>query len=315
MIDKMREQFLSLLVDIGFVDAGLKLESVAESGVNRNGRDMEVVKCVICAGLTPNISTCTTEEENGSGKRGGVGGGRKKRLAEIPLKTKGGDVRLHPSSVLASSDVTGDRCGLHYLLSLRPRYRCRCRKFFVHVDAFRTTRIFLKDVTSVTPLMLGLFSSRFKLYDKARIMTINDWLAFRASAGTCSTLIRLRGLVEEAFAERVLHPNQAIPSSWWRIVEAVVTLVHSDGFSSRSAADDSIVEGRKMDLRLKKRYEVNESVQKNITANSKGNRATGRAHLSVVENHFPIRTKGTLESGDRADDFEDDFLKRNSARY
>ncbi|KAJ4831890.1 hypothetical protein Tsubulata_022306 [Turnera subulata] len=77
MMEDMRDQFLNLLSDIGFVD-----KSRGSSAYNRYSNDLEMVSAILCAGLYPNVVQC---------KRRG------KRTAFYTKEV--GKVNIHPASV------------------------------------------------------------------------------------------------------------------------------------------------------------------------------------------------------------------------
>ncbi|KAF2323819.1 hypothetical protein GH714_042404 [Hevea brasiliensis] len=79
MMEDMREQFLNLLTDIGFVD-----KSRGAGAYNQYSHDLEMVSAILCAGLYPNVVQC---------KRRG------KRTAFYTKEV--GKVDIHPASVNA----------------------------------------------------------------------------------------------------------------------------------------------------------------------------------------------------------------------
>ena len=100
LVDQMRAQFLDLLKGIGFLPSNVNLHSVASCTENRNGDDLQIIKCVLCSGLAPNILRVPCQEPEkivikfGDGKK------------TIPLKDLGLSSRktkfyVHPSSVMS----------------------------------------------------------------------------------------------------------------------------------------------------------------------------------------------------------------------
>lgn len=95
LIDQMRDQFLQLLKDIGFLPPDLTMPKIATSHENRNGSNLNIIKAVLCAGLVPNILQVPKTA------KATVFGGLNKKLGEICLQSKRGDVFVHPGCVLA----------------------------------------------------------------------------------------------------------------------------------------------------------------------------------------------------------------------
>ena len=54
LVQQVREQFLDLLIDIGFLEGDVNINNIHKHEKNRNGHT-PMVKAVLCAGLMPNL--------------------------------------------------------------------------------------------------------------------------------------------------------------------------------------------------------------------------------------------------------------------
>jgi HrpA-like RNA helicase len=167
LIDQMRGQFLDLIKDIGFLPPDCNINNVATRYENRNGTDRGMLGAVLCAGLAPNILQIPTAA------RPVVSGIMSKKIAEISLSSRGGPVFVHPSSTMS------DRKSVDSY-------------YMVYLEALKTSKVYARDVTSVTPMALALFGGRLKIYERHGVVTIEDWLAFKVSGELSKLLVTVR---------------------------------------------------------------------------------------------------------------------------
>jgi ATP-dependent RNA helicase DHX29 len=96
-----------------------------------------------------------------------------KKIAEISLSSRGGPVFVHPSSTMS------DRKSVDSY-------------YMVYLEALKTSKVYARDVTSVTPMALALFGGRLKIYERHGVVTIEDWLAFKVSGELSKLLVTVR---------------------------------------------------------------------------------------------------------------------------
>ena len=108
MIMKMREQFLTLLIEIGFLPSDVTVLNVSQCTSNKYGHNISMVKCALTAGLTPNVITYTkssNSNNNNNNKAKSNVMSTNLRLGEVSLRGKRGDVYLHPTSAMMDTAV------------------------------------------------------------------------------------------------------------------------------------------------------------------------------------------------------------------
>lgn len=204
-IDQMREQFLDLLKDIGFLPANVTIENVAACSENKNGHEVRMIKSVLCAGLAPNILQLPMSSRPSSS------GTLAKKLSEISFNSSKGaanPIYVHPSSVMSEST------------SLDSAY-------VIYLDAMKTAKVYVRDVTTVSPLIIALFASKFKVYEKLGVTVVDGWLGFKCSTDLSGLLVRIRQALEEAFVEKVVDPSGS-SDKLRKVVQMVKTLTLND---------------------------------------------------------------------------------------
>ena len=201
MIDQMRGQFLSLLKDIGFMPGAVNLDNVARCAQNVNGGHVGLIKSAICAGLSPNILLAGGLRDKNAGKR----------LSEISLQSRiAGNMKVHPSSVMSDAK---------YLDS----------PYLVYLEAMKTTQVYVRDVTTVPPLVLALFSGRSKVNTLNGAVTVDGWLQFRTpSLRVAQCLLRVRDALEDAFMQKVLDPSSETTTEWEAVLKCIHTAVSAN---------------------------------------------------------------------------------------
>ena len=165
---------MDLLKSIGFIDGRIELTSLKSTDhiCNRNGDNESMIKSVLCAGLSSNLLMLPAgSRDSKSNKLGG------KTLGELSLKSKRGAVCVHPSSVMFQATKLDS-------------------SYLVYVDAMKTSKIYTRDVTTVTPAMLCLFGSRLKLYAKEGVIVVNGFIGYKASVEVCKCIEEARNAIE-----------------------------------------------------------------------------------------------------------------------
>ena len=95
----------------------------------------------------------------------------------------------------------------------------------VYLEAMKTSKVYARDVTTVSPLAIALFGGRLKLFERQSALTVDSWLAFKASPPLMRLLSTIRDQMESAFSEKVLDPLAEISPQWMKVLSAVERLV------------------------------------------------------------------------------------------
>ncbi|KAI9357264.1 P-loop containing nucleoside triphosphate hydrolase protein [Zopfochytrium polystomum] len=204
MIASVKRQLAELLSDIGFVPGKIRARdmerrggrvsdgvalSIGEAGDSRND-DLELIKGVIISGLYPNV----IKMESGSGGKGGK------------LFARGNEeVFLHPSSV-------------NWKVSSFPS------PYLVYHEKVKTTKVYIRDCSSVSPYALAFFGGRLTLDRKQKLLNLDDgWIHFRATPRAAATLEATRAAFDELLSLKIENPELDVSTT--NLVREIVSLV------------------------------------------------------------------------------------------
>ncbi|XP_050227826.1 DExH-box ATP-dependent RNA helicase DExH1 isoform X2 [Mercurialis annua] len=187
MMEDMREQFLDLLSDIGFVD-----KSRGAIAYNQYSHDLEMVSAILCAGLYPNVVQC---------KRRG------KRTAFYTKEV--GKVDMHPGSVNA---------GVHIFPLPYMVYSEKVKTTGIYIRDST-------NISDYALLLFGgnLIPSK----NGEGIEMLGDYLHFSASKSVIELIRKLRAELDKLLKRKIVEPSLDISLEGKGVVSAVVELLHS----------------------------------------------------------------------------------------
>ena len=177
LVEQMRGQFLNLLKGIGFMPNTVTTRNIQTCNENINGDvkggNISMVKNAICAGLSPHIlmtppsntsnsSNNSKSSQNQSQNQAGITSFGtqilQKNLGELSLKQKRkGNMSVHPSSVMYTIKKLDS-------------------KFLLYLDSLKTSKMYARDVTTVSPIALALFSGRLKCNEVNGYVLVDGWI-------------------------------------------------------------------------------------------------------------------------------------------
>lgn len=200
-VDQMRQQFLRLLQDIGFMPGSVSLNNIGQCEENTHGTHTGLLKSAICAGLSPNILKVADMAGKNSGKK----------LAEVSLQSRAlGAMKVHPSSVMSEAK---------YLDS----------SYVVYLEAMRTSQVYVRDVTTIPQLVLAMFSGRSKTNPYNGAVVVDGWLRFRApTLKACQAIARVRDAMDDAFMQKVLDPSSQTSEQWKGVLRCLEKAVSAN---------------------------------------------------------------------------------------
>ena len=211
MIEKMKRQFEKILSDEGFFDRKNRIH------YNSNGDNFELIKAVLVAGLYPNVVKVDLPKNSGGG--GGRGNKRNSRPPQPKLKTrklwepgsKEEDCSLHPSSVLY-----GRQGGFG-------------QPFLVFHEKVKTSQVYVRDATAVSPFALLLFGGAVQVEHLKGMVTLDNWLRFSVAAQHAVLIVAMRGKLMHIMQRKLENPKlnlfQDEESS--KVIQALSMLVGS----------------------------------------------------------------------------------------
>ncbi|KAG5667809.1 hypothetical protein PVAND_015778 [Polypedilum vanderplanki] len=204
-IGEIKQQFMKLLIEIGFVPVDLPSENkkrrkkfednvleITGKMLNANAGNTRLISGILSASLYPNVVKILTPEKDYVKTISGALP-RAFQASEIKFKTKDdGYVALHPSSVNSNVGVF-----------LSP--------FLVYQEKVKTSRIFIRDSTMVQVIPLILFSGtdiRIEMHDNEFLFILEDgWLIIQAdSLQTAESMKYLRRELMNILNEKIKDP-------------------------------------------------------------------------------------------------------------
>ncbi|KAK4380653.1 hypothetical protein RND71_002515 [Anisodus tanguticus] len=187
MMEDMRNQFVDLLSDIGFVD---KLRGA--KAYNEYSNDLEMVCAILCAGLYPNVVQC---------KRRG------KRTAFYTKEV--GKVDIHPASVNAGVHLFP----LPYLVYSE---KVKTTSIYIRDSTNISDYSLLMFGGNLTPSRTG-----------EGIEMLGGYLHFSASESVLDLIKKLRGELDKILNRKIEEPRFDVSVEGKGVVAAVVELLHS----------------------------------------------------------------------------------------
>ncbi|XP_057999659.1 DExH-box ATP-dependent RNA helicase DExH1 isoform X2 [Hevea brasiliensis] len=187
MMEDMREQFLNLLTDIGFVD-----KSRGAGAYNQYSHDLEMVSAILCAGLYPNVVQC---------KRRG------KRTAFYTKEV--GKVDIHPASVNA---------GVHLFPLPYMVYSEKVKTSGIYIRDST-------NISDYALLLFG--GSLIPSNQGEGIDMLGGYLHFSASKSVLELIRKLRAELDKLLWRKIEDPSLDISTEGKGVVSAVIELLHS----------------------------------------------------------------------------------------
>ncbi|TXG58128.1 hypothetical protein EZV62_015957 [Acer yangbiense] len=187
MMEDMRNQFLDLLSDIGFVD-----KSKGASAYNQYSHDLEMVCATLCAGLYPNVVQC------------------KRRGKRTALYTKDvGKVDIHPASVNAGIHIFP----LPYLVYSE---KVKTASIYVRDSTSISEYALLLFGGNLIPSKTG-----------EGIEMLGGYLHFSAAKSVLQLIRKLRGELDKLLNKKIEEPGFDLSVEGKGVVSAAVELLHS----------------------------------------------------------------------------------------
>ncbi|GAX74754.1 hypothetical protein CEUSTIGMA_g2201.t1 [Chlamydomonas eustigma] len=190
-LDEMRSQFADMLRQAGLVpeEASHSSESSsfskASSWVDRASapwnvlsRQPEMIKAVLCGALAPNLAVMDDIATA-------------QQVQSIPKWVTGRDhVELHPTCL-----------GAGVVAHKFPQ------PFLVFLEKVKTTRIFLRDVTPVSPMALLLFGGSLQVMHTEGVVLVDGWVRVQAQAQTAVIVKTLRSALDDLLKNKMRGNN------------------------------------------------------------------------------------------------------------
>ncbi|KAL2644845.1 hypothetical protein R1flu_012432 [Riccia fluitans] len=216
MIRDMRNQFASLLADIGFIqvpqgDKGKRgnLENLINDPnqtFNRNSTQPSVIKAALCAGLYPNVAAMEEESVRAGhasalSRRAGLSSGARPRW-----KDGRREVFIHPTSIN------------HNIGEFR-------QPFLVYHEKVETSKVYLRDTTVISPYALLLFGGAISVQHQTGRVTVDQWLEMSSPAQTAVLFKNLRAALDALLDEHIKTPQGTISARTNEVITSIAQLL------------------------------------------------------------------------------------------
>ncbi|KAJ6635028.1 putative ATP-dependent RNA helicase DHX57 [Pseudolycoriella hygida] len=222
---EIKQQFLELLVSIGFVPADIgrrrqrfkdNVSELTGSEMNVNGENNRLLSALLCAALYPNVVKVLTPEKSFVMSAAGAVP-RQPLPSELRFKTsQDGYVFIHPSSV---NSVVG-----HFP-----------SPFLVFQEKVKTSKIFIRECTMVPILPLVLFSGSnidIELHGGEFILLLRGgWIMLQASSHAVAEMVKcLRLELATLLEEKIRDPclNLLHHDNGKKIISTIVYLISKE---------------------------------------------------------------------------------------
>ena len=173
--------------------------------------DVPLIKALLTAALYPQIMTATR-----AGKKGGIKCQIREESGEVV------EVAIHPSSVNAKESYFDSQ-------------------YLVFHEKIKTTRIFVRDCSTISPYALILFggalgSERAQAAGKKQrggggeeLLTVDGWIKFSLPSTAVQLLLDVRSELDAVLRRKLEYPNADVSAAGKHILDAVVTLISTQG--------------------------------------------------------------------------------------
>nr|CAB3237884.1 ATP-dependent RNA helicase DHX36 [Phallusia mammillata] len=190
MIKDMRRQFTEYLQDTGFFLPGsVKL-------MNEHSNKPEIVKAVVCSGLYPNVAKMFKKQPRRPPK---ISSQRERNLS------------IHPKSV--NSEKPSD--------NFRELWLC-------YYEKVQSTQINLYDTSEISPFPMLFFGGDINTFcndEGENMISVDEWIQFRAKPEVASTVLELRDQLDKILAKKIKFPFRSLEEADFAVVRTIVDLL------------------------------------------------------------------------------------------
>lgn len=199
MIRDMKQQFSSLLREIGFLDSADPKAPAA----NQNSENLKLVKAVLCAGLYPNVARIEHH--------------RTFRRPPILRTHEDGRVYLHPKSVNAQVTSFEDN-------------------FLIYHEKMKSSSLFLYDSTMIAPFPLLFFGGDISVFEEEghETVAVDEFIKFKSPTRIANLVKELRVELDKLLKQKIAQPKMKLSagtgagSKEIALLRAIIDLITSE---------------------------------------------------------------------------------------
>ncbi|KAG5188233.1 hypothetical protein JKP88DRAFT_267647 [Tribonema minus] len=227
---------------------------------NVNGTNVQLIKATICAGLYPNVIVAPPPPPAAKGKKAPA----PKKAGELMFSSRKGTSYLHPMSINFNEVDLDSRYAVYHEASTCNNF-VNCSRTvakqnvcltvalimcpFTTIGAadaaitrrvsmpdkqmVRTSKIYIRDCTTVSPFALALFGGTLVLHHEHQVLSVDGWLHFRAPRRVGALIKALRQQVEGVLLHKIAHPQDDVTALGRDVIGAVSRLLRRAGEDAR----------------------------------------------------------------------------------
>ncbi|KAI8828092.1 P-loop containing nucleoside triphosphate hydrolase protein [Chytriomyces cf. hyalinus JEL632] len=218
MIASVKRQLTELLSDIGFIKTRVRAKDMERKG-GRNSDGVadaigeagmradhsELIKAVLVSALYPNVIKIENPPPKGGGMKG-----KGPSAQDLKLWVQNDEaVFIHPTSV-------------NHKVGKYPT------KFLVYHEKVKTSKVYIRDCSSVSPFALAFFGGRL-IWDRQRNLLKLDegWIQFAAGEKEAAVIEATRTAFDELLQMKIENPELDVSTT--DLVREIISLVTRNG--------------------------------------------------------------------------------------
>ncbi|KAL1500164.1 hypothetical protein AB1Y20_012834 [Prymnesium parvum] len=181
------------------VKALMRKRPIGGEYYNVHSASIHILRAVICAGLYPNVVRVEQSSERRAPAFEGPGGAA---------------VALHPSTVNADLPLFESR-------------------WLVYYEKVRTSKVFLRDSTMVTPYSILLFGGEIKVKHAQHIISIDKWIEVSAAPTLAVLFKELRARLDTLLLQKIADPETDFEFDEKGVLSIIVHVLSAEGVADR----------------------------------------------------------------------------------
>jgi ATP-dependent RNA helicase DHX36 len=224
-IHSLREYYRQYLVEAGFLPDKLAddtratdpvvSDQTARNSTERHETDYAIVRCVLCAGLTPQVArVCRYDDKT---NRSGKGKGRQDLLPIKIIQSDRTEVFIHPMSVAAKQKLGS-------LLEAADGSKLK-ESYLVYHTKVSSTKLYLYDVTCIPIGALLLFAGDIFISRQRERIIVDGWIHLKMSELHAVLYKRLQAEIDSMLVVKIENTSSDISQQQKIIHDILIELL------------------------------------------------------------------------------------------
>ena len=101
--------------------------------------------------------------------------------------------------------------------------------FLMYHEKVETSKVYLRDCTTVKSYPLLLFGGKLTVWHKEKMITVDDWVAFRGDRKVAVLIRLLRDGLENIMRKKIMHPDEDVSKSGEEVLHSIGKLLETEG--------------------------------------------------------------------------------------